>query len=122
MRPETVDTTAATAGSSRQSRSQNLNPMAATVEDYDNDKDEQNINPLTKDSKELLLLEEGKMEIPRKIRDKTAKKQLKMTVKDEKRHVKSKSSTESTENEWVTDPRMPQELNELASLVWKSQS
>ncbi len=103
MRPETIDTTAAMAGSSRQSRSRNSNPMAATVEDYDNDKDEQNINPLPKDSKELLLLEEGEMEIPRKIRDKTGKKQSKTTVKDKIRHVKSKSSTESTENEWVMD-------------------
>ena len=45
MRPETVDTTAATAGSSSQIRSLNSNPMTATVEDDDNDKNEQNINP-----------------------------------------------------------------------------
>jgi len=41
--------------------------MAATIEDYDRDKDKQNIDPLPKNSKELLLLKEGKMEIPRKI-------------------------------------------------------
>ncbi len=60
MRPETVDTAAATAGSSSQIRSRKSNPMAATIENYDDDKDEQNINPLPKDSKELLLLEESK--------------------------------------------------------------
>ena len=67
MRPKTIDTTAATVGSSRQIQSQNSNPIAATIGDYDDNKDEQNINPLPKDSKKLLLLEEGEMEIPRKI-------------------------------------------------------
>ncbi len=60
------------------------------------------------------------MEIPRKNRDKIAKKQSKTTVKDRKRHVKSKSLSESTENDWVKDPRMPHKLNELTSLMWKS--
>ena len=70
MRPKTIDTAAAMAGSSRQSWSQRSNQMAATIEDYDRDKDKQNIDPLPKNSKELLLLKEGKMEIPRKIWDK----------------------------------------------------
>jgi len=67
MRPETVDTAAATAGSSIQIRSQKSNPMAATVEDYDGEEDEQHIDPLPMNSKELLLLKEGEMEVPRKI-------------------------------------------------------
>jgi len=64
MRPETVDTAAATVGSSVMIQLRSSNPMAATVEDYDGDEDEQNIDPLPKNSKELLLLKEGKMEIP----------------------------------------------------------
>ena len=44
--------------------------MAATIKDYDEDEDEQNIDPLPKNSKELLLLKEGEVETPQKIRDK----------------------------------------------------
>ena len=62
MRPKTVDTAAATTGSSRKIRSQSSNPMATTVKDYDRDEDEQNIDPLPKNSQELLLLKEGKIE------------------------------------------------------------
>jgi len=127
MRPETVDTAAATTGSSRKIRSRSLNPMAATVKDYDGDKDEQNIDPLPKNSKELLLLKEGEMEIPREIqdkieisreiRDKTTEKQSKTTVKNKKKYAQCENTSESTGNEWVKDPRMPHELNKLTSLV-----
>jgi len=55
--------------------------MTATVEDYDEDKDEQNIDPLPKNSKELLLLKEGEMEIPRKTRDKIEIKEQKNSRK-----------------------------------------
>jgi hypothetical protein len=130
MKPETVATAAATAGSARQIRSQGSNPKTATVEDCDEDKDEQNVNPLPKDSKELLLLKEGEAEIPRKIRDKikipreardkTPEKQSRTTVKDKKRYSDKKGSSESPENNWVKDPRMPHELNELTALMWKS--
>ena len=120
MRPETVDTAAATVGSSMQVRWQNSNPMAATVEDYDGDEDEQNIDPLPKNSKELLLLKEGEMEIPRETRDKRTEKQSKTTVNNRKKHAQSKNTSESTGSDWVKDPRMPHELNELTSLIWKS--
>ena len=130
MRPETVDTVAATVESSIQVQLRSSNPMAATVEDYDGDEDEQNIDPLPKNSKELLLLKEREMEIPRKIRDKIeisqetrdkiTEKQLKMTVKNKKRHAQIKRTSESTESDWIKDPRMPHELNELTSLMWKN--
>jgi len=104
--------------------------MAATVEDYNGDEDEQNIGPLPKNSKELLLLKEGEMEIPRKIRDKIetsrenrdeiTEKQSKTTVKNKKRHAQIKRTSESTESDWIKDPRMPHELNELTSLMWKN--
>ena len=123
MRSETVDTAAATVGSSTKIRLRNSNPMAATVEDYDGDKDEQNIDPLPKDSKELLLLKEGEMEIPRKTRDKIEifrDIRDKTTVKNTKRHTQSKSVSENNGSDWVKDPRMPHELNELTSLIWNS--
>jgi len=43
-----------------------------------------------------------------------------MTVKNKKRHTQVKSASEGTGNDWVKDPRMPHELNELTLLIWKS--
>jgi len=43
------------------------------------------------------------------------------TVKNTKRHAQSKSVSENNGSDWVKDPRMPHELNELTSLIWKSQ-
>jgi hypothetical protein len=41
--------------------------MAATVKEYNGDEDKQNIDPLPKNSKELLLLKKGEVETPWKI-------------------------------------------------------
>jgi len=49
------------------------------------------------------------------------KRLSKTTVKNKKKYAQSGNASESNESDWVKDPRMPHELNELTSLMWKSQ-
>ena len=110
------------------------------MEEIDEDEDEQNRNPLPGDIEQILMTEnelnslskEGEKRGEQEPRDKKQSKptveqthksreQSKPTVKCRKKPIERKNSIETSRNEWIKDPRMPNEFNELVSTMWAHQ-